>query len=161
MNLASIYSRTWRTLLLSLLLLLGASASVLAQTTQPIDFVRAIVDLIRRTYPKANVRFIDTVCKPTKDRQVALSKLIAETVAIVIVGGRTSNNTRQLVETCRAAGKITFHIERPNELLPEWFEQVDTVGVTAGTSTLLETVAAVCQRLQEISAAQTTNKPNQ
>ena len=61
-------------------------------------------------------QFADTVCKPTKDRQSALRKLIEIADAIVVVGGRTSNNTRQLVETCRAAGKIAFHIERPDEL---------------------------------------------
>ena len=135
-----------------------ARYGIISQTTQPIEFVRQIVACVRRTHPEAEVRFVDTVCKPTKDRQSALRKLIDETDAIVVVGGRTSNNTRQLVETCRAAGKTAFHIERPEELLPEWFEQVDAVGITAGTSTLLETVQAVYQRLQEISAAQTTNK---
>jgi 4-hydroxy-3-methylbut-2-enyl diphosphate reductase len=134
---------------------------IISQTTQPIDSVRQIVACVCRTYPEAEVRFVDTVCKPTKDRQSALRKLIDIADAIVVVGGRASNNTRQLVETCRAAGKTAFHIERPDELLPGWFEQVDTVGLTAGTSTLLETVQAVHERLKEISAAQTTNQPNQ
>ena len=44
--------------------------------------------------------------------------LIQSADAIVVVGGRTSNNTRQLVETCHAAGKTAFHIERPEELRP-------------------------------------------
>jgi 4-hydroxy-3-methylbut-2-enyl diphosphate reductase len=124
---------------------------IISQTTQPIDFVREIVDLIRRTHDEAEVRFADTVCKPTKDRQSALRKLIGAADAIVVVGGRMSNNTRQLVATCHAAGKPAFHIERPDELKPEWFAKIDIVGVTAGTSTLLETVRAVHQRLEEIS----------
>ena len=127
---------------------------VISQTTQPIDFVRDIVDLIRRTHRDAEVRFADTVCKPTKDRQFALQKLIDAAGAIVVVGGQTSNNTRQLVETCRAAGKVTFHIERPDELRVEWFAAVQVVGLTAGTSTLSETVRAVKERLQEISSTQ-------
>ena len=127
---------------------------IISQTTQPIDFVRDIVDLVRRAHPDAEVRFVDTVCKPTKDRQSALGKLIAAADAIVVVGGRTSNNTRQLIETCRAAGKTSFHIERPNELQPEWFDKIDIVGLTAGTSTMPETVDAVFKRLQEISTAQ-------
>ena len=48
---------------------------IISQTTQPIDFVREIVDLIRRAHPEAEVRFTDTVCKPTKDRQAALAKI--------------------------------------------------------------------------------------
>lgn len=140
-----------------------ARYGVIAQTTQPIDFVREIVDLIQRTYPGAEVRFADTVCKPTKDRQLALRKLIEIADAIVVVGGRTSNNTRQLVESCRVAGRVAFHVERPEELEAGWFEGVSTVGLTAGTSTLPETVRAVEQRLREFSrsAKPTKLKPNQ
>lgn len=134
------------------LLPVRARYGIISQTTQPIDFVRRIVDLVRRTYPHAEVRFVDTVCKPTKDRQSALRTLIEATDAIVVVGGRASNNTRQLVETCHAAGKPAFHIERPDELRPEWFAKIDIVGLTAGTSTLPETVLAVHDRLVQFSA---------
>jgi 4-hydroxy-3-methylbut-2-enyl diphosphate reductase len=126
---------------------------IISQTTQPIDFVRQLVDEVRRARPRADVRFVDTVCKPTKDRQSALADLIARTDAIVVVGGKASNNTRQLVETCRKAGKRAFHIERPEELKAEWFAGMEAVGLTAGTSTLPETVAAVHARLEEIARA--------
>ncbi len=121
---------------------------IISQTTQPIDRVRALVAEIARAHPSAEIRFADTVCKPTKDRQLALKKLI-EADVIVVVGGRQSNNTRQLVETCRAAGKRALHIERPEELQPEWFRGVNVVGLTGGTSTLPKTVEAVRQRLEE------------
>ena len=126
---------------------------VISQTTQPIDRVRALLAEIERLCPTSEVRFVDTVCKPTKDRQSALRKLIDVAEVIVIVGGRESNNTRQLVETCRAAGGSAFHIERPDELRSEWFEKVEIVGLTAGTSTLRETVDAVFRRLEEIARA--------
>jgi 4-hydroxy-3-methylbut-2-enyl diphosphate reductase len=122
---------------------------IISQTTQPIDRVRVLVAEIVRAHPNAEIRFADTVCKPTKDRQLALKKLIAAVDVIVVVGGRQSNNTRQLVETCRAAGKRALHIERPEELQPEWFRGVRVVGLTGGTSTLPETVQAVRQRLEE------------
>jgi 4-hydroxy-3-methylbut-2-enyl diphosphate reductase len=124
---------------------------VISQTTQPIDRVRALVAEIERLHPASEVRFVDTVCKPTKDRQSALRKLIEVAEVIVVVGGRESNNTRQLVETCRAAGRRAFHIERPEELRSEWFDSVSVAGLTAGTSTLRETVDAVFGRLEEIA----------
>jgi 4-hydroxy-3-methylbut-2-en-1-yl diphosphate reductase len=124
---------------------------VISQTTQPIDRVRALVAEIERLNPESEVRFVDTVCKPTKDRQSALRKLIDAADAIVVVGGRASNNTRQLVETCRTAGKPAFHIERPDELRSEWFDEIDTVGLTAGTSTLRETIQDAHKRLKEIA----------
>ena len=126
---------------------------VVSQTTQPIDRVRILVDEIRRAHPRAEVRFADTVCKPTKDRQTALQRLIAEAAVIVVVGGRASNNTRQLVETCRAAGRRTIHIERAEDLVAADFADVSVVGLTAGTSTLPETVEAAHHRLEEFSRA--------
>ena len=69
--------------------------------------------------------------------------MIAQTELIVVVGGRASNNTQQLVETCRAAGRRAIHLERPEELVAADFEGVTVVGLTAGTSTLPETVQAV------------------
>ena len=124
---------------------------IVSQTTQPIDRVRQLVDLIRQAHPDAEVRFVDTVCKPTKDRQEALQQLLIDADLIVVVGGRTSNNTRQLVETCRAAGKRALHVERAEELIASDFSKVATIGVTAGTSTLRETVEAVIARLAAIS----------
>ena len=125
---------------------------VIAQTTQPIERVHDLVAEIRRSHPEAEVRFVDTVCKPTKDRQRALERLIAEAELIVVVGGLTSNNTRQLVETCRAAGRRTLHLERPEDLRAADFSGVEVVGLTAGTSTLAETIEAVRARLLEFAA---------
>jgi 4-hydroxy-3-methylbut-2-en-1-yl diphosphate reductase len=122
---------------------------IVSQTTQPIGRVRALVAEIARMHPKAEIRFVDTVCKSTKDRQLALKKLIAAVEVVVVVGGRQSNNTRQLVQTCRAAGKRSLHIERSEELQPDWFRSVAVVGLTGGTSTLPETVEAVRRRLEE------------
>jgi 4-hydroxy-3-methylbut-2-enyl diphosphate reductase len=127
---------------------------VVAQTTQPIDRVRRLVQAIREHYPEAEVLFVDTVCRPTKDRQSALQSLIRDADTIVVVGGRHSNNTRQLVQTCRTAGRRTIHIERAEELDPADFRDANVVGLTAGTSTLPETVTAVWHRLEEISSAQ-------
>jgi 4-hydroxy-3-methylbut-2-en-1-yl diphosphate reductase len=127
---------------------------VISQTTQPIDRVRALVAEVERLHPASEVRFVDTVCKPTKDRQSALRKLIDVAEVIVVVGGHGSNNTRQLVESCHAAGRLAFHIERPDELRSEWFEGISTVGLTAGTSTLPETVCLVHERLRQVSSAQ-------
>ena len=124
---------------------------IISQTTQPIERVRELVGLIERAFPDAEVRFIDTICKPTKDRQRALQDLLAEADLIVVVGGRASNNTRQLVETCRTRGKRAIHVERATELVASDFADVLTIGVTAGTSTLRETVDAVIARLEIIS----------
>ena len=116
---------------------------VVAQTTQPIDRVRRLVDELKTNRPEAVVHFRDTVCQPTKNRQEALRALLSEVDAVVVIGGKNSNNTLQLLITCRKAGTPSFHIERVEELTPSWFKGFETVGLTAGTSTIRETVEAV------------------
>jgi len=129
------------------------SLGVISQTTQPIDRVLALVAAIRAARPRSDVRFVDTVCQPTKNRQLAVRKLIAECDTMVVVGGHNSNNTLQLVAAAEVAGLTVFHVERADELRAEWFARSAVVGLTAGTSTLKETVAEVHARLNEISRA--------
>ncbi|HWB58742.1 MAG TPA: 4-hydroxy-3-methylbut-2-enyl diphosphate reductase [Chthoniobacteraceae bacterium] len=130
----------------------GQRFGIISQTTQPIERVQSLVEAIRRERQASEVRFIDTVCQPTKSRQAALRKLIAECDTIVVVGGYNSNNTLQLVAAASVAGRHVLHIERPDELRPGWFHEAKVVGITAGTSTLKETVAAVHERLKQIAS---------
>jgi 4-hydroxy-3-methylbut-2-en-1-yl diphosphate reductase len=123
---------------------------VVSQTTQPIDWVNALVAALTKARPDALVEFRDTVCQPTKNRQTALRKLLDEVEAVVVVGGKNSNNTLQLLKACQSAGKRSFHVERAEELQAGWFEGLESVGVTAGTSTLKETVASVKERLERL-----------
>jgi 4-hydroxy-3-methylbut-2-enyl diphosphate reductase len=129
----------------------AARFGIISQTTQRIDRVLSLVDEIRRARPAAEVRFVDTVCKPTKDRQRALKKLLRSADTIVVVGGRESNNTRELVQTCLGAGRRAIHIERAEELNATDFLAAKVVGVTAGTSTLPETLSGVVAQLNRIA----------
>jgi 4-hydroxy-3-methylbut-2-enyl diphosphate reductase len=128
-------------------------SGVISQTTQPIEHVQRIVAAIREARRDAEVKFCDTVCQPTKNRQIALHQLLASCDTIVVVGGRNSNNTRQLVDAARSARRRAIHIERPDELRADAFAGAQNVGLTAGTSTLKETVADVHERLLSIAAA--------
>ena len=124
---------------------------VISQTTQPIDHVQSLVRAIREHFPKSEVIFRDTVCQPTKNRQTALRKLLSECDTLIVVGGHNSNNTLQLVAAGMAAGLSVHHIERSEELQVGWFLTSQNVGLTAGTSTLKETVSAVHDKLIEIA----------
>ena len=108
---------------------------VAAQTTQPIDKVRHLVNAIRQRFPDSEVRFIDTVCQPTKQRQNAAIELAQQCDVVVVIGGANSNNTRELVATCSRHCRRVHHVQTAAELQPEWFGSAQTVGITAGTST--------------------------
>ena len=126
----------------------GIKLGIVAQTTQPLEKVRDLVEKIRRRFPEADVRFIDTVCQPTKDRQDALRRLAAECEAIVVVGGPESNNSRKLTELARKLGRPAYQVRGAEELRSEWFTGVRVVGLTAGTSTPDRAIAAVREWLE-------------
>jgi 4-hydroxy-3-methylbut-2-enyl diphosphate reductase len=122
---------------------------IIAQTTSLERDVHVIVARIRALNPHADVRFINTICQPTRDRQAALEELLDRVDVLVVVGGRHSNNTRQLVARAQEAGVRAVHVEDASELLESMFTPGETAGLTAGTSTLPETVEAVRRRLEQ------------
>jgi len=69
---------------------------IAAQTTQPIDNVRELVEMIRHRFPASEVRFVDTVCQPTKQRQAAAIELAHRSDVVIVIGGAHSNNTCEL-----------------------------------------------------------------
>ncbi len=120
---------------------------VICQTTTPDALARAVVEAVRAKNPGKLIRFVDTVCRPTRERQQALARLLPLVDALVVVGGRNSRNTKELADAARAGGVRTLRVENAADLAPAWFEGCATVGLTAGTSTLDETAEEVHRAL--------------
>jgi 4-hydroxy-3-methylbut-2-enyl diphosphate reductase len=126
---------------------------IAAQTTQPIDRVRHLVAMIRRRFPRSDVRFLDTVCQPTKQRQDAAVELARRCDVVIVVGGAHSNNTRELVNTCSRHCSQVHHVQTESDLRPEWFPAKSTVGITAGTSTPDDVIDRIDRRIRELAVA--------
>jgi 4-hydroxy-3-methylbut-2-enyl diphosphate reductase len=120
---------------------------IVCQTTVPPHKANSIRRAIELLNPRAEIRFVDTVCRPTKQHQKSVDDLLDQVDVVVVVGGKNSNNTRELAETCRARGLVAYQVQAADDLREEWFEGVDTVGLTAGTSTLDETIDEVHEAL--------------
>ena len=124
---------------------------VVSQTTQPIDRVRHLVAMIGNRFPGAEVRFVDTVCQPTKQRQSSATELAKECDVVVVIGGRQSNNTRELVATCARVCPRVYQVQAAEDLRCEWFLDVEIVGITAGTSTPDVAISDVEVRIQRFA----------
>jgi 4-hydroxy-3-methylbut-2-enyl diphosphate reductase len=134
---------------------------MMCQTTTPIRLAQALQAAVAAKNPGAELRFIDTICHPTKNHQAALDRLIEQVDAMVVVGGRNSNNTRQLVLRCLERGLPAFHVQSAMDLRPEWFAGVHKVGLTAGTSTLDETIDKVHEALLAMGGSDNINCKSQ
>lgn len=132
---------------------------VVAQTTQPGPKVRRLVELLRQRFADSEVRFIDTVCLPTKQRQQAALRLARVCDVVVVVGGAHSNNTLELAATCREVCGRVYHVQTAAELQPDWFAAAVNVGLTAGTSTPDEVITEVEQRLSQWARVQACPSP--
>ncbi len=124
---------------------------IVCQSTTPPRLAAEMNAAIRAANPGADVRFIDTICQPTRDRQDALVRLLPLVDAVVVVGGRNSNNTRELAALCRDRGVPAFHVQSAADVDQTWFRGCRVVGLTAGTSTLDETIEEVRQTLSRMS----------
>lgn len=127
-----------------------AKIGIASQTTQPIDRVQALVELVRTRFPGSDVKFVDTVCQPTKNRQRAAQELARDADVVVVIGGVNSNNTRELVNTCGKFCARVHHVQGAEDLKREWFAENDMVGITAGTSTPDELINEVEEAIRRM-----------
>jgi 4-hydroxy-3-methylbut-2-enyl diphosphate reductase len=124
---------------------------VVAQTTQPLERVTHLVGLLRWRFQQADVQFIDTVCRPTKQRQSAAVELASGVDVMIVAGGRHSNNTRELARTCARLCPQVYQVESARDLKEEWFHDARRAGLTAGTSTPDDVINEIENRMREIA----------
>ncbi len=110
--------------------------SLVAQTTMRKEKVKNIEKNLKKHF--TNVKFFDTICSATEERQLAAAKLSKECDLMFVFGGKNSSNTEKLFEICREGCPETYKIENAkelNELAHLFKKNIKNVGVTAGAST--------------------------
>jgi 4-hydroxy-3-methylbut-2-enyl diphosphate reductase len=133
--------------------------AVISQTTQsPERFALFVSELMQKRVSEiSELRVINTLCDATSSQQAAARELAQEVDLILVVGGRSSANTRHLLEVCREEGTPAYQIESAEELRAEWLQGCQRVGVTAGASTPESAVEAVVRRVQELAGTASAN----
>jgi len=124
-------------------------AAIVVQSTQNLDQVQPIVERLKKRIPDA--RFFNTICKPTRMKQEEIKILPLKNDAMLIIGSRTSANTKRLYEISKALNPRTHWIQAPDELNPLWFRGVRALGITAGASTPETTTQAVIARIRALT----------
>lgn len=121
---------------------------VVSQTTQSLDNFRQIVgDLAIRV---RELKVLNTLCPAITVRQEETDVMVEHVQALLVVGGLGSSNTTRLAEIGRARNLPTHHIETADEIIPDWFRGVESVGVVSGASTPDWIIKDVLLRLQDL-----------
>jgi 4-hydroxy-3-methylbut-2-enyl diphosphate reductase len=121
----------------------------LSQTTLSVDETMETVLKLREKFPTLQNPPSDDICYATQNRQVAIKKVGSESDLVLVVGSANSSNTVRLVEVALEAGaKAAYRIDYASEIQEQWFEGVETVGVTSGASAPEELVDEVLAYLE-------------
>ncbi len=107
---------------------------VLSQTTQSMDNFMGIVRAIKALKPKS-LKVFNTICKDAQVRQDAARDISRKVELMLVVGGKSSANTKRLFEVCKKTLPRSYLIETESDLRSRWFKDVSVVGITSGAST--------------------------
>ena len=129
--------------------------ALISQSTQPPwKFERLAAFMVGRAH---ELKIVNTVCPVTIRRQEDTMELAREVDLMVVVGGRSSANTKELTRLCEIAGTRAVQIESVNDLAdPAVFADATVVGVPGGTSTPIEDLRDVTEHILEFAGTPET-----
>ena len=108
-------------------------AGVVSQSTQMIENLQNIMDvLLQKVY---DLRFVNTICFPTKRNHERIKELSINCDLIIIIGSFTSANSKRLTELAVQRNSNSYQVTGKEDLRKEWFNNVKNVGISAGAST--------------------------
>ena len=121
----------------------------MTQTTLSLDDTAETISALKDKYPAIQGPHKNDICYATTNRQEAVRELAKQCELVVVVGSKNSSNSNRLAELASRMGVKSKLIDDPNDVAADWFEGVETIGVTAGASAPEELVQSVIARLKE------------
>ncbi|HET7727274.1 MAG TPA: 4-hydroxy-3-methylbut-2-enyl diphosphate reductase [Candidatus Limnocylindrales bacterium] len=127
--------------------------ALISQSTQPPwKFEKLAAFMTSKAH---ELKIVNTVCPVTIRRQQDTIEAAQGVDLMVVVGGRSSANTKELTRLCGIAGTPAIQIESAKDLTDaRAFDGARTVGVTGGTSTPIEDLRDVAQRILELAGTE-------
>ncbi len=107
----------------------------ISQTTLSVDETMETVRRLRERFPALQDPPSDDICYATQNRQEVVKVIAPQVEAMIVVGSANSSNSVRLVEVALDHGaERAYRVDAASELDPQWFEGVDSVGLTSGAS---------------------------
>jgi 4-hydroxy-3-methylbut-2-en-1-yl diphosphate reductase len=122
-----------------------------SQTTRRIEDFNRITSLVKsKMKPGVRVEIKDTICRQVSNRVPHLKSFVVNYDLILFVAGYKSSNGKYLFAICKEENPNSYHVSRPSEINPDWFKDVNSVGICGATSTpywVMEEVASQVKKM--------------
>jgi 4-hydroxy-3-methylbut-2-enyl diphosphate reductase len=122
---------------------------IIVQTTQSFETLRRIVMQVMET--AREVKIYNTICDSTVQRVKETKEIAKKVDLMIIVGGKNSANTNQLVKLSKEVCAKVYHLETAEEIAKKWLNKVEKVGISGGASTPQWIINDVVKKIKEIS----------
>ena len=128
---------------------LGPKIAIVSQTTKKyVEFMAIVNYLVERV---SEVRVFNTICNATFENQDAARELSLKSDIMIVIGGKNSSNTKQLLNISEENCKDCYLVENEKELENSWFEGKQKCGVTAGASTPGWIIEKIITKIREFT----------
>ena len=123
-------------------------AGVVSQSTQMIENVQEIINvLVEKVF---DLRFVNTICFPTRRNHEQIKELATKCEVMIVIGSFTSANSKRLTQLALERNKRSYQLTNADDLEKSWFENCETVGISAGASTPDDIIRNVVEKIKEI-----------
>ena len=138
--------------------------AIIAQTTMSVAGYAELIDNVNNLSNKKfedlhlslndlskSYIFVDTICNPTKQRQLGTEEIAKKADIMIVIGGKNSSNSKELAAKSREYNVETHFIQSVEQLKEEWFKDKENIGVTAGASTPDITINEVVGMIKQLA----------
>lgn len=124
----------------------------MTQTTLSLDDTAETIAALKEKYPAIQGPHKNDICYATTNRQEAVRELAKLSDLVLVVGSKNSSNSNRLAELASRMGVKSQLLDDPSDIQTDWFNDVKTIGITAGASAPEELVQSIISRLKEFGA---------
>ena len=124
----------------------------MTQTTLSLDDTAETIAALKEKYPTIQGPHKNDSCYATTNRQEAVRELAKLSDLVLVVGSKNSSNSNRLAELASRMGVKSQLLDDPSDIQADWFNDVKTIGITAGASAPEELVQSIISRLKEFGA---------
>ena len=121
----------------------------MTQTTLSLDDTAETIAALKEKYPAIQGPHKNDICYATTNRQEAVRELAKLSDLVLVVGSKNSSNSNRLAELASRMGVKSQLLDDPSDIQDDWFNDVKTIGITAGASAPEELVQSIISRLKE------------